>query len=115
MAQKIILTHTKANKYRNRKTVIDGIIFDSAKEARRYFELKILERNGLIAELERQVKFRIEINGVKICDFIADFQYVQNGEIIVEDVKSEATRKIPAYRLKNKLMLAVWGIKIKET
>lgn len=112
MAQKLIITRAKANKYRNRKTVVDGLTFDSAREAQRYFELKILQRNGLISDLRRQVKYSLEVNGKKVCDYIADFVYVRDGAEIVEDSKGFRTE---VYILKRKLMAAVWNIKILET
>ncbi len=115
MAQKIIFTQKKPNKYRNRKTMRGGILFDSKKEADRFTELQILERGGLISNLELQPKFAIVINGVKVCDYVGDFQYMRTGEKIIEDVKSEMTRKLPVYRLKFKLMKACHGITILET
>ena len=54
------------------------------------------------------------INGVKVCTYIADFTYEELGGVVVEDVKSEFTRKDPVYRLKNKLMKACHGIDIRE-
>lgn len=104
------------NKYGAKKTVIHGIQFDSKKEAARYTQLKLLERAGEINDLELQPTYRIEINGVLVCKYVADFQYLdkKKSETIVEDVKSEATRKNRAYRIKNKLMHAVHGIKITE-
>ncbi len=101
-------------KYRNTKTVIDGVTFDSKKESARYSDLKLMQKAGEISDLTLQPKFDIVINGVKVCSYVADFSYVENGVKIVEDVKSEVTRKLPAYRLKNKLMRAVHGIAIRE-
>lgn len=100
------------SKYRNRKTEVDGITFDSKREAARYSELKLCERAGLISELKTQVRYRLEVNGHKICDYLSDFQYVENGALVVEDTKGFAT---PAYKLKRKLMLALHGIVIRET
>jgi len=101
-------------KYRNTKTVIDGVTFDSKKESARYADLKLLQKTHKISDLTLQPKFDIVINGVKVCSYVADFSYVENGVKVVEDVKSEVTRKLPAYRLKNKLMRAVHGIAIRE-
>lgn len=107
--------HRKAmSKYNARKTTIDGNVFDSKSEARRWQELQLLQIAGEIRDLERQTSFDITINGVKVCRYKADFTYWENGTYIVEDVKSEATRKLPAYRLKNKLMKAVHNIDITE-
>lgn len=105
----------KRLKYGNRKVVIDGIQFDSSKEGRRWQDLKLLETAGEIHSLETQVRYKINVNGEHICDYIADFVYMHKGlTLVVEDVKSEATRKLPAFRLKKKLMKAVLGIDISE-
>ncbi len=99
-------------KYRNIPTVVDNIRFASKKEAARYGELKMLEENDDITHLCWQTPFVLEVNGQKICTYVADFQYRENGKIVVEDVKG---RKTPVYRLKAKLMKACWGIEIRET
>jgi hypothetical protein len=104
-------------KYRNRITTVDGIKFHSKKEAERYCDLKILERKGVIKFLTLQPKFDIVVNGIKICTYIADFSYRATNaggkEVrVVEDVKGVKTS---TYRLKKKLMKAVWKIEILET
>lgn len=99
------------NKYRNKKTVVDGITFDSQKEAKRYGELKLLEHAGVITDLQLQPPFKLEVHGVKICTYRADFRYTENGKDVVEDVKGVLT---PVYRIKKKLMFAIYGIEIKE-
>lgn len=106
----------KQSKYRNKKTQVDGIKFDSIKEANRYKELKLLQKAGEIGFLERQVVYELEVNNEKVCAYVADFVYVETktGEKIVEDVKSEFTRKLPIYRQKKKLMKAIHQIEIKE-
>ena len=101
-------------KYKNVKTTVDGIAFDSQKEARRYADLKLMHRAGAITDLTLQPKFDIVINGQKVCSYIADFSYVENGVTVVEDVKSEMTRKLPTYRLKKNLMKAVHSIEVRE-
>lgn len=106
-------------KYGNKKVVVDGIKFDSKKEAARYKELCLLERAGTIQNLKTQVKFVLipsqkGENGKVIereCSYIADFVYRQNGQIIVEDTKGFRTKD---YIIKRKLMLYVHGIKINE-
>lgn len=108
-------TQMKNNKYRNKKITIDGISFDSTKEAKRWQELKLLERGGVISELERQIKFPFKINGELICTYICDFSYVENGRHIIEDVKSSYTAKLPVYRIKKKLLKAIYGLEIIET
>ena len=106
------------NKYRSKKTVIDGITFDSKKEANRYMELKVLEKAGVIQDLQRQVKYVLIpsqiINGKVVereCAYKADFVYTENGMTIVEDTKGFRTTD---YKIKRKLMLHVHGIRIKE-
>lgn len=91
-------------KYRNQKTEYDGILFDSKLEAKRWQGLCLLERSGQISGLERQVVFPIEINGVKICKYIADFVYFENGNRVIEDAKGYST---PEFKLKAKLMKAI--------
>lgn len=104
----------KRLKYGNKKTVIDGRVFDSKKEAGRYLQLRMMQTAGLIKNLQCQVEYRLEVEGSKIAKYIADFCYEENGVEVVEDVKSSATRKLPTYRLKKKLMKAIFGIEIKE-
>lgn len=101
------------NKYSAIKTEVDGQVFHSRKEARRYQELRLLERAGKISELATQVRFPLDIEGIRIGVFIADFTYDdEHGNVIVEDCKGMVT---PYYRLKYKLMLAIYRIKILET
>lgn len=112
------------NKYGNRKTVVDGIEFDSKHEATRWCELKYMERAGLIYELQRQVPFVLipkqvdEVTGKVIereAKYIADFTYRDRNtnKLVVEDTKSKAT-KTKDYILKRKLMLYRHGLKIME-
>ena len=104
------------NKYHNVKTEIDGHTFDSKHEAGRYCELIVLRDAGMISGLILQPSFDISINGHRICKYIADFEYFthDSSRRIIEDAKSEATRRIPIYRLKKKLMKAVYDIDIVE-
>lgn len=122
------------SKYANREVTIDGIKFDSWKEARRYRELKLLLLAGEIIGLEMQVKFELipaqyekSSEVYKRCAkkgqpkkgkcieqsvvYVADFVYWHNGERIVEDTKGMRTKD---YIIKRKLMLYVHGIRIKE-
>lgn len=121
----------KKNKYGNRKVTIDGIEFDSRKEAKRYQELKILEEAGIIKNLKRQVKYELiptqrepETVGKrgaikkgkvieKECSYYADFEYFNNElqQKIVEDTKGLRTKD---YIIKRKLMLYRYGIRIIE-
>ena len=95
------------NKYRNIKTVVDGITFDSKKEAARYSDLKLLETAHHIMHLETQPRFPLMINGKRVATYVGDFKYwsPSENEWIIEDVKSEAT-KTPLYRLKKKILEA---------
>lgn len=104
----------KKNKYGNKKVIIDDIEFDSTKESRRYLELRGRQMAGEISDLRFQREYELIVNGEHIASYLADFEYKENGELIVEDVKSKATRKIPVYRIKMKLMMALYNIKIKE-
>lgn len=101
----------RRNKFGARKTVLDGLTFDSKLEARRWSELRMLERAGEIVGLQRQVPFDLAVNGHLVCRYIADFCFTatSTGERIVEDVKGVMT---PEFRLKAKLMEACHGIVI---
>lgn len=110
------------NKYHARRWELDGKTFDSHKEARRYQELRYLLRAGVITDLKMQVPFLLipaqKDESGKVIEravtYRADFTYTdENGQYIVEDVKSEATRT-REYIIKRKLMLKVHGIRIKE-
>lgn len=108
------------SKYNSKKTIIDGQVFDSRKEAKRYQELLFLERAGAIKNLSRQVKFvlipsqRDEVTGKVVereCSYRADFEYTEDGKTVVEDVKGFRTKE---YVLKRKMMLWKYGIRIRE-
>lgn len=109
-----MIRRRKTSKYRNVKTVLDGVTFDSKKEAARYAHLKLMEKSGVISDLELQPRYPITIGAQKVCTYVADFRYQQDGKTIVEDVKSAYTAKQPVYRLKKKLVKAVYGIDITE-
>ena len=121
------------SKYHSKRTEIDGILFDSKKEAQRYQQLKLMERAGVICDLKRQVKYELipsQYIGGKCVEravtYVSDFEYyllkpVKSvmvdptartiGEHIVEDVKGVHTKD---YVIKRKLMLYKYGIKITE-
>ena len=111
--------YSRYNKYGNRRATVDGITFDSVKEADRYRELKLLERAGEIHGLQLQVKYLLipaqRINGKVIereTAYYADFDYTdKNGRHIVEDTKGVRTKD---YIIKRKLMLYKYGIRITE-
>lgn len=107
-------THTPRAKYRNVKTERAGVVYDSRKESEILAELEMLERAGHISKLRRQVRFAIVVNNVHVCDYVADAVYQEGARQVVLDVKSEATRKLPVYRLKRKLMAAALGIVVEE-
>lgn len=104
------------NKYRAKKIRTAEGVFDSKAELARWNELKLLERAGEIKNLRRQVRYKMVINGVHVCDYIADADYwgrVKGDKfgLVVEDTKGVRT---PLYRLKAKLMKAVHGVTITE-
>lgn len=117
-------------KYHNRKIERNGMIFDSVKEYKRFVELSLLEKAGKITDLRRQVKYVLipaqyepDIKGKRgghqkgrlierECSYYADFVYCNNeGRVVVEDTKGYRTHE---YIIKRKLMLHVYGIRIKE-
>ena len=123
-----------SRKYGNKKYTVDGITFDSVKEAHRYMDLKRQQEEGIIQNLRLQVEFvlipaqhgasgAVYKSGPKKgkpkpgillerkCSYIADFVYLRDGSEVVEDVKGMRT---PEYVIKRKLMLAVYGIQISE-
>lgn len=91
------------------------LVFDSKREAARWVELLDELRAGRISVLQRQKRFRLEVNGVLVCTYVADFVYWRGGVRVVEDVKSVMTARLRDYQMKKKLMLAVYGIAITET
>lgn len=100
------------NKYHAKKIRIDGFLFDSQREGFRYVQLKLMLRAGAISNLEIHPVYPLTVNDVLICKYEADFRYIEDGAIITEDVKGPITRE---YRIKRKLMKALYGIEIFET
>lgn len=94
------------NKYKNKKTQVDMYVFDSAKEAQRYRELKLLEKVGEISNLKLQPRFLLQEsfkkNGTtyRKIEYVADFKYIESGKTIVEDVKGLQT---DVFKIKHKL------------
>lgn len=113
-------TLNKQNKFRNQKAIIMGIKFDSLKEANRWLVLMDMEKQGEITKLERQVPFTLipsqkgKFRNERETKYIADFTFYRNGKLVVEDVKSEITRKQPEYIIKRKLMQYILNIEIEE-
>ena len=113
------------NKYGSRKVEVNGIVFDSKREAARYQELLLLEKAGEIKDIRRQVKYVLPESTTRKgrgrcvereCAYIADFVYktiLPDGDTltIVEDTKGFRTKD---YIIKRKLMLSVYGIRIRE-
>lgn len=107
-------TIEKKSKYNNKKVVINGLRFDSTKEGNRYLELKEMQENKEIFDLQLQPCYECIVNGMLICRYNGDFKYNTIDPIttVVEDVKG---MKTPVYKLKKKLMKAIFNIEIKET
>ena len=115
----------KPSKYKNVKTTVDGIVFHSAKEAKRYGELKLLEKAGKIFRLQLQPKYRLCAWTIKpypdhpppLGHYVADFRYCNHEGCLccwgcqVEDVKGVKT---PLYKWKKKHVEAQYGITIRE-
>lgn len=121
-------------KYKSKKIIIDGITFDSKKEGARYLQLRELEKKGLIKNLELQKTFELlppqrekstmtkngkEKQGKTLeraVNYIADFVYINElGEVVVEDVKGYKNGgAYQVFTIKRKLMLYVYGVKVKE-
>ena len=99
------------SKYGNVRTIAGDVVFDSKREADRYSELAILEKLGDITDLELQPNFDCVVAGKKVCRYVADFRYVQNGQTVIEDANGVRTA---VYRLKKKLVEALYGLKIVE-
>lgn len=106
------------SKYHAKKATVDGITFDSRKEADRYLTLKAMEEEGSIRDLRRQVRYELvpafDVDGrhYRPVFYVADFVYVEDGKEVVEDVKG---MKTDVYRLKSKLFARRYGMGIKET
>lgn len=109
-----------SSKYRNTKTIVAGLTFDSRREAARWQELQLLERAGQIRGLRRQVAFAL-VPGVKFAGaararpairYVADFVYVEHGREVIEDSKGVETQE---FKLKRHLLLALHGLEVRVT
>lgn len=107
-----------AAKYGNRITVLDGITFASKLEAKRYGELRMLERAGWISDLQLQPKFELipsqrnaDGRAERPVTYVGDFSYIEGGRRVVEDAKGMRTKD---YIIKRKLLLRVHGITVRE-
>ena len=109
----ILMERRSNSKYQNKLCIVGGIKFHSIKEGKRYVDLLLLQKAGKIFKLQLQTPFKIEINGVKICTYRADFTYYDAaGAYVVEDTKGKLT---DVYKLKKKMVLAIHSITILET
>jgi hypothetical protein len=112
---------SKSGRVNHQRIVANGIEFDSKAEHDRYLELLVMERAGVISQLECHPRWEI-IPAQKIpghrqfnaAHYTADFKYIRDGKMVVEDVKSSYTREDKAYILRRKLMYQVHGIYVEE-
>lgn len=110
--QKGYLKKSGVSKYHNKKTEFQGIVYDSKREAIYARELFLKFKAGEIIKIENQVSFPVIVAGKKICTYIADFRvHYPQGNIEVIDVKG---MKTPVYRIKKKLVEALYSIEIIE-
>lgn len=105
----------KKSKYLNKWVVIDSIKFQSEGEGYYYLELKSRLLRGEFKEFKRQLPIEFEVNGVRVGKYIADFAVLHyNGSIEIIDYKSRFTATLALYGIKKQLMLALYGVEIKE-
>lgn len=112
---------TQPKRYRNEPVAVDGEKFASKKQYARWCQLKMLEQAGKVSNLQREVPFELA-PGVTLSGkrkpslrYYADAVYEEDGVTVVEDTKSDITRRDPVYRIKKHLMKSVLGIEIRET
>jgi hypothetical protein len=107
----------KTRKYRNEPIVVDGVRFDSKRESVRWCALRLMERSGDIKGLRRQVRYPLVVDGTKIGEYIADFEYEDTATraLVTEDVKSDATEKIALFQWKAKHFAVQYGREIRVT
>lgn len=105
----------RKRKYGNKPVVWNGIKFASKKERNHYVDLVNLQRGGLISDLKPHPSFDLHaLGGLKVGRYTADASYIENGCLVVLDVKSPSTAKETAYRMRFRHMKAEYGITIKE-
>jgi len=108
-----------SRKYRNEPQTEDGHAFASKLEVRRYFELKTMAAAKLISELKVHPEFALhspDPNGIprRVGMYVADFSFVQDGKLVINDCKSPCTRTNATYRLKKRMTEVEYGIKVVE-
>ena len=84
----------RRNKFGAKRTTVDGISFHSQHEARRYSALKLLERAGAIAELQLQVPYDLDVNGHHVTRYVADFEYLEAGQLVTRTPRAIGRRTI---------------------
>lgn len=128
-----IFKREKGQKYKNKKIEIDGIKFDSTKEGKRYLVLKQALYDGKIQDLKLQVKYELipsikeeYVEHLKTKDrvktrtlqlpitYTCDFQYIKDGELIIEDVKASPKMLPKEFVIKEKLMFWKYRIRISK-
>jgi Protein of unknown function (DUF1064). len=119
---KLQMTKAVQSKYKAVKVTVDGIVFDSKREAARYHELKLMEKAGKIRNLRLQTRWPLVVQkdgelsvlaGVQVGVYMSDFDYEElpSGAYVVEDSKGVRTA---LYRWKAKHMAIQYGIQIRE-
>ena len=112
--------HGATTKYRNKRVTVGDTTYDSKAEARHCENLKLRQKAGDIFDLQLQRRFKLEVKGQLICTYIADATYLdKGGKLHVEDVKGgkggkDRGTRTPEYRIKCKLMKAIYGIDVEE-
>lgn len=101
----------RANKYGAKSVDVDGIKFASKAEAKRYCDLKLLERAGQIRDLKVHVEYPLIVNGEKVGKYTCDSEYIEGDVLVTEDVKGRAARDWP---LRKRLFAALYGRKVRE-
>lgn len=106
-------TGAKPNKYGAVRTELDGYKFDSKKEAKRYGELKLLERAKQIESLEVHPRYSLIVAGTQVGVVEFDFRYIENGETVIEDCKGGEATNTPLFKLKRAIFEAMYGYKVR--
>lgn len=96
---------SNSNKYNAKKVEIDGVQFDSKKEAQLWQKLQNLQRMGVISDLQRQIRFELvpKQKDERAVHYVADYVFKEGDKLVVADCKSAMTKKLPAYIIKRKL------------
>jgi hypothetical protein len=103
----------RGNKYFNKRVTVDGIPFDSKAEAARFGELMLLHKAKAICGLVVHKSYPLEVNGTTIGKYEADFVYLRDGELVVEDVKAANGHETALFKWKRRHMKAQYNIDVK--